>query len=482
MEIWNKRKTFIIIITSLFFVLSLGSFGLSIYSHNIDVQYEKQRLAEEAKSIEFEKLQQQLVEQERLDAINSSITKRIISIDGTGIDIPTEGKAVFADLTEMKIKLINDGKIEQELNILAKGKEGSRYETPIGVYKVLTKEVSHPVSIGNIYMPYSMQFFGNFFIHGMPHYANGVNIRDGDSGGCIRLSNENSKIVFDFVKIGTPVFIIEPEKGQDTVAIVESFHKDFSSISVFPEVDASSYVVADIDTGFVFAEKSSKEKMPISSLTNIMTAVISDEIYRDDRKVPVNISGDHAGLNYDMEKGDVLTITQMLRPLLIGGKDVAGDSIAHSAGKSMFIGLMNIKAKALKMSDTKFSDVISKNPENVSTASDMFRLVSYFYRKHSYLSKVTTVKSYKIDESSSHKSYSWTNNSTLLDQSVLMTQHGETEDLKHVATSIFNVPINGKDRKVAVVILGSSSKDEDTLSLVNWLKDTYKSQELGVNY
>jgi D-alanyl-D-alanine endopeptidase (penicillin-binding protein 7) len=169
-------------------------------------------------------------------------------------------------------------------------------------------------------------------------------------------------------------------------------------------------------------------------------------------------------------------------PLLIGGKDLAGDSIGISAGKSMFIGLMNIKAKALKMTDTRFADTVATSPENISTASDMFRLVSYFYRKHSYLSKVTTVKSYKIDESSSHKSYSWTNNSSLLDQSVLMTQHGETQDSKQVATSIFNIQINGNDRKVAVVVLGSSSKDEDTLSLVNWLKTNYNPQEIGANY
>lgn len=482
MEIGNKRKTFIIIITSLFFVLNLTSFGLSIYKHNIDVQYEKQRFAEEVKRVEFEKLQQQLAEQQRLEEINSSITKRVISIDGTGVDIPTEGRVVFADLTEMKIKLISDGRVEQELNILAKGKDGSRYETPIGAYKVLNKEVSHPVSIGDIYMPYSMQFFGNFFIHGMPHYGNGTNLRDGDSGGCMRMSNENAKIVFDFVKVGTPVFIVEPEKSEDVGAIVEMFDKDISNVNDVPKVNALSYIIADVNTGFVFAEKDSTEKLPVSSLTNIMTAVISDEIYRDDHKVPVNISNDHADLNYDMEKGDVLTITEMLRPLLIGGKDLAGDSIAISAGKPMFIGLMNIKAKALKMTDTKFYDTVGTNSENVSTASDMFRLVSYFYRKHSYLSKVTTVKSYKIDESSSHKSYSWTNNSSLLDQSVIMTQHGETQDSKQVATSIFNFPINGKDRKVAVVVLGSSSKDEDTLSLVNWLKTNYNPQEIGANY
>jgi D-alanyl-D-alanine endopeptidase (penicillin-binding protein 7) len=240
--------------------------------------------------------------------------------------------------------------------------------------------------------------------------------------------------------------------------------------------------MADINTGFVFVEKASTEKLPISSLTNIMTAVISDEIYRDDRKVSVNISGEKTGIISDMKNGDVLTITEMLRPLLIGGKDVAGDSIAHSAGKNMFIGLMNIKARALKMTDTKFADSIGTNPENVSTASDMFRLVSYFYRKHSYLSKVTIAKNYKIDESSLRKSYSGTNNSGLIDQSISMVQQGETHDSKQVATSIFNVPINGKDRKIAVVVLGSSSKYEDTLSLVNWLKDNYNSQELSVNY
>ena len=480
MEIINRGKIFIVTITTLFFILSTAFVVTSVYIHTDRIKQEKQKLLVEKTKKEFEESQKILAEKQQEEELQSLITKRVINIDGSNFEIPTEGKAIIADLTSMKIQLVSDGIVEKEIEILAKGKEGSRYETPIGTYKVITKEENHKITVRDIYMPYSMQFFGNFFIHGRPYYSNGTPLQDGDSGGCIRLSTENAKIVYDFAKVGTSIFIMEQDKSEDLASIVKTFHEQSSKINSTPEVSADSYVVADVSTGYVFAEKDSDKKIPILSLTNLMTAVVSDEIYRDDKKITIKPDSDTLLINQDIKTGEIFTSTEILRPLLMVNSDIASESIARTAGKDVFIGLMNIKAKALKMNNTKYYDPIGSNLQNTSTAGDLFKLVSYFYRKHPYLTKVTTVKNYSLDQNSRHGNYVWENNSSLLGGSTLLAKDGSSNETKGFATSVHNVKINGKDRKIAVVVIGSESQEKDTKSLIDWTENSWNNNVVAI--
>jgi hypothetical protein len=107
----------------------------------------------------------------------------------------------------MKIYTYENGEIIKEMNIVSKGKPESYYETPTGSYKVILKERNHFSSIGHVYMPYSMQFFGNFFIHGIPYYQDGEKVSSTYSGGCIRLADEDAKYIYEFSEKGTEVII-----------------------------------------------------------------------------------------------------------------------------------------------------------------------------------------------------------------------------------------------------------------------------------
>ncbi|MDD5098804.1 MAG: L,D-transpeptidase, partial [Candidatus Colwellbacteria bacterium] len=84
-----------------------------------------------------------------------------------------EADFVEANLSEMSLKVYLKGEIEKEVKILTKGREGSWWETPAGIYQIESKEESHFSSFGRVYQPWSMAFQGNFFIHGWPYYQNG---------------------------------------------------------------------------------------------------------------------------------------------------------------------------------------------------------------------------------------------------------------------------------------------------------------------
>ncbi|MCG6863411.1 MAG: L,D-transpeptidase [Chromatiaceae bacterium] len=79
--------------------------------------------------------------------------------------------------------------------------------TPTGNFSVLSKDKDKESSLytnevgTQAWMPYSMQFHGNYFVHEgwLPGYP--------ASHGCIRLGHHHAKLLFERMKIGDPVTV-----------------------------------------------------------------------------------------------------------------------------------------------------------------------------------------------------------------------------------------------------------------------------------
>ena len=190
---------------------------------------------------------------------------------------------IEVDLSRMVLRGYEKGERVLEATLVSKGKEGSWWETPAGLYNIQSKEQRHYSSFGHVYMPWSMQFQGNFFIHGWPHDTDGTPVREGYSGGCVRLSNEEAAKVFEHARVGMPVLVYEsaPESGVVNVPMYE-YKK--------PELSATAYLAVDLNNNFVFAEASSSEPQPIASLTKLMTALVAVEYINVEREVIIDSS------------------------------------------------------------------------------------------------------------------------------------------------------------------------------------------------
>ena len=83
----------------------------------------------------------------------------------------------------------------------------TEHPTPAGNFHVLSKEEDKRSGKYTNYfdqntpMPYSLQFFGPYFIHEgwLAGYA--------DSHGCVRLKYEDAKLLFDRIQVGDPVIV-----------------------------------------------------------------------------------------------------------------------------------------------------------------------------------------------------------------------------------------------------------------------------------
>ncbi|MEK7181495.1 MAG: L,D-transpeptidase family protein [Patescibacteria group bacterium] len=370
---------------------------------------------------------------------------------------------VESDLSAMKLRVYKLGVMALEVNILSKGKEGSWWETPAGIYRIQSKEKSHFSSFGGVYMPWSMAFQGNFFIHGWPYYPGGEPVAKGYSGGCIRLSSDDAKAVFDLVEIGTPVLVFEQDFSSD------NFKYNFK----IPEISAKAYLAADLRNNFVFLEKSTKEQLPVASLTKLVTAAVATEYINLEKEITVDKNMIATTSLPRLKIGQRISAFNLLYPLLMESSNEAALAISGFMGKDRFVELMNEKARALGMENTAFIDPAGRNAGNVSTPEDLFNFAKYLYNNRRFILKTSAGKlDWSIYGSSIFpdlKNFNVFAN----DPDFVGGKVGETIEAKQTILSIFELDLGGEKRPIAIIVLGSDDNTKDAREILGYIKGNY---------
>lgn len=418
-----------------------------------------------------ERLEEEMKVSTKLADQNRILDARFVKEYRISDHVPNQGKFIGIDLVNMEAYLYQDGEVLKSFEVLSKGKPGSHWETPSGLYDVIVKMVDGYSSVGQVYMPYSMQFYGNFFIHGWPYYPDGTPVPLGYSGGCIRLSTKDAKEVFDFAEKGTGIFVYDNDKNNSELASVLPMIKTKNIPK--PDITARSFIIADINSGSVFFEKNSDARRPIASLTKLMTAIVSNETILFDEIVKVGDAGGQTEGDYGLIKpGEMFYVGDLLYPLLMESNNVVADSLSLFYGKKKFIDWMNKKAKALNMEETSFNDSSGISDLNVSTANDLFLLAKHLYTKKSFILKITREDLKKIF-SVSGSGYEINNfNYFAKEDNFLGGKTGFTNAAGETMLSIFSVPVSNSNRSttLAIIVLGSKDREQDTKNLLDWFQ------------
>ncbi len=379
--------------------------------------------------------------------------------------IAARASFVDADLERMRLAVYEDGKEALMVPILAKGRVGSWWETPAGIYKVETREENHFSSFGHVYQPYSLAFQGNFFIHGWPYYEDGTPVAESYSGGCIRLSTEDARRVFDLVKTGLPVIVhganIEPD----------SFGYDLKS----PRVTADAYLVADVKNGTVLTKRDESSVVPIASITKLVSGLVTTEYLNLDKSVRVPADAIVYTSVPRLRAGSEVRIYDLLYLLLTESSNEAAQTLASALGRETFVRRMNEKAAAINMQSTVFTDASGADKGNVSTAEDLFTLLKYIYVNRQFLFGITAGKV----ETSAYGPLAFRNVRNFnivpgVSEDLIGGKVGETLAAGKTYAGIFSVKIGGEMREVAVILLGSRDEYADAKSLISFIKNTYQ--------
>ena len=140
------------------------------------------------------------------------------------------------------------------------------------------------------------------------------------------------------------------------------------SVVVFAEgntdlgLNAKSAILMEESTGNILYESNPDERLPIASVTKVMTmllimeAVDSGKISLDDMVTVSENAMSYGGSTMFLETGEQLTVNDMLKGIAVASANDGCVAMAeHLAGsESAFVDMMNEKAKELGMENTHF--------------------------------------------------------------------------------------------------------------------------------
>jgi D-alanyl-D-alanine endopeptidase (penicillin-binding protein 7) len=144
---------------------------------------------------------------------------------------------------------------------------------------------------------------------------------------------------------------------------------------------SSSALVQDVETGEVVIGKNADAVVPIASITKLMTAMVVldrgldlEEPIQLSREDAVAMKGSRSRLRtgLTLSRGDLMLIALMASD----NRAAAALGVNYPGGLEAFVDAMNAKAALLEMNDSRFVEPTGLSPANVSTASDLAKLVS----------------------------------------------------------------------------------------------------------
>lgn len=161
-------------------------------------------------------------------------------------------------------------------------------------------------------------------------------------------------------------------------------------------VYARNAILLDPTTGEVLFEKNSSRSVPIASLSKLMTAMVfleqKPDLTREVEVTQAEISG--AG-HTQLRRGEMVPLGELLHMSLMCSDNCATRVIAREGGLTSadFIARMNRKAVELGLTGTRFVEFTGLDEHNVSTASDVARML-HAAANEPLIAEITTTRSY----------------------------------------------------------------------------------------
>jgi D-alanyl-D-alanine endopeptidase (penicillin-binding protein 7) len=182
-----------------------------------------------------------------------------------------------------------------------------------------------------------------------------------------------------------------------------SFGKVAGLHDVSDELSLKSSValVVDQETQEVLLSKNDSAVLPIASITKLMTALLIN-----DAQLPmdemITITQDDVdtekGSRSRLQVGASLARGELLHLALMASENRAAHALGRTypGGLQVFVGLMNLKAKDMGMTDTRFVEPTGLSSKNQSSAKDLVTLVQTAYREP-LLRDLSTSDSHVVD-------------------------------------------------------------------------------------
>lgn len=237
-----------------------------------------------------------------------------------------------------------------------------------------------------------------------------------------------------------------------------------------PEITGRSALLYDLTTGKTLYSKNPKEKMPLASITKIMTAMVALDNPKEDNRYLVRKEYLVGESSMGLEEGEVLSLEELMYGLVLHSGNDATETIAGNfpGGRDAFIKAMNDKAKALGVLDTNFTNPSGLNGEGnqYSTAYDILVMTRFALENYPLFKKVVATPEMTIAADSNHKQH------VLLNETNLLTTYPGVKGVKTGYTGeagyCLVTYLDYQGHEVIGILLGSQNRRDEMKELLDY--------------
>jgi serine-type D-Ala-D-Ala carboxypeptidase (penicillin-binding protein 5/6) len=256
-----------------------------------------------------------------------------------------------------------------------------------------------------------------------------------------------------------------PPSAVSPGASMSPFDMRRASTRSFSGVRATAGIVVDAASGRVLWVRRPHARLPVASLTKLMTAMLSVRPGQLTRRVTITpaMTGE-LGYTIGLKPGDRLTVRDLLAATMIASANDAADALAvrRSGSIGRFVALMNREAKRFGLRDTHYS-----NPSGIidagnhSSAWDVAKL-SRLYLEDRFLARLVQLKLYRTAAGTS-----FVNRNQLLwdDPTVIGIKTGSTDLAGHCLAAAAR---RNRRTLIAVVLDARGNEFAQVQTLLRW--------------
>lgn len=240
-----------------------------------------------------------------------------------------------------------------------------------------------------------------------------------------------------------------------------------------PSLQAEAVMVQSLDETFSFLNYRTYQAWPMASLTKLITAiVVLEDIGKHKRVVITEEAVTTEGKAGGLISGEEYRVEDLVKIMLMtSSNDAATAFEIHAGGREAFVEHMTQTIERLGMRQTAVYDASGLSEENITTASDLMKLVKYIALHTPDIFSWTRLQNFLVQPLNSTESRTIRNINPISTHADFLggktgTSDGALENL--VALFSFN------NYRLVTIILGSSDRVEESEMLLQWVEEAYE--------
>lgn len=248
---------------------------------------------------------------------------------------------------------------------------------------------------------------------------------------------------------------------------------------ISPIIQAKSSIVIDMESNNILYEKNSHERLPIASLTKLMTTlIILEENKLDETVIISNNAASTEGSTMYLQAGEEITVENLLYGTIIQSANDGAVALAEHNAKSVdeFINKMNKKASLLGLLNTHYANPTGLDSiNNYSSAYDIAKLAKQVY-EHELIKKIAQLKEFTVKSNSGKLTHKLTSTNLLLD-SFLNIKGLKTGSTLAAGECLTAIAENKDGKEILTVVLHSPDRFRESKILIDWIFRAYNWQQ-----